>query len=71
MATVYLTTLKNISESVYSGLRSYGTINVCLVKPEKSSIMAYGNTPYVEMTPKKMAATQKCTNDTLEMSALD
>ena len=39
LATVNLTTLKNISESVYSGLRSYGTINVCLVKPEKSSIM--------------------------------
>ena len=33
--------------------------------------MAYGSTPYVEMTPKKMAATLKVTNDTLEMSALD
>ena len=33
--------------------------------------MAYGSTPYVGMTPKKMAATLKVTNDMLEMSALD
>ena len=33
--------------------------------------MAYGSTPSVEMTPKKMVATLKVTNDTLEMSALD
>ena len=33
--------------------------------------MAYGSTPYVGMTLKKMAATLKVTNVTLEMSALD
>jgi len=34
-------------------------------------IMAYDSTPYVEMTPKKMAATLKVHNEMLEMSALD
>ena len=33
-------------------------------------IMAYGSTPYVGMTLKKMVATLKVTNDMLEMSAL-
>ena len=33
--------------------------------------MAYSSTQYVGMTLKKMAATLKVTNDTLEMSALD
>ena len=33
--------------------------------------MAYYRTPYVGMTPKKMAATLKVTNDTLKMSVLD
>ena len=33
--------------------------------------MAYGSTPYVGMTLKKMVATLKVTNDTLEMSASD
>ena len=33
--------------------------------------MVYGSTPYIGMTPKKMVATLKVANDTLEMSALD
>ena len=43
-----------------------------LAPRSKSHIhMAYGSTPYVGMTPQKMAATLKVTNDTLEISALD
>ena len=34
-------------------------------------IMVYGSTPYVGMTPKKMVATLKVTNDMLEISVLD
>ena len=34
-------------------------------------IMVYGSTPYVGMALKKMVATLKVHNDTLEMSALD
>ena len=31
----------------------------------------YGSMPYVGMAPKKMVATSKVTNDTLEISALE
>ena len=46
-------------------------IMVVVICYAAQSIMAYGSTPYVGMTLKKMAATLKITNDTLEMSAID
>ena len=42
-----------------------------MARIEHFFIMVYGSTPYVGMTPKKMVATLKVRNDTIEMSALD
>ena len=64
----------SIKQWDHAGNCILSVMDVCIHKHEGCFhivIMAYGSTPYVRMTPTKIAATLKVTNDTLEMSALD